>query len=302
MKKPKIAVIMATYNGEKFLDVQLESILAQKDVEVSLFIYDDQSKDSTMKILDDYMKKHKNIKARVNAENKRSTKNFLDALFEFKDNKEFDYYAFADQDDYWKDDKLITAIKFIEKTGKCTMYSSNLKVVDRDLVYKGHNVLPAEYEFSHYDEICYNMVTGCTCVFDKAFKDLATKHYPIDDARCHDYWLGLIACYCKESNYVYNSDSSYILYRQHGNNVVGAKKMSLSKRIHNFLFKKEDQIIYMLKLLHSTYNDELDEKDKEIIEKFIDYRKGKNKKFLTKNMKCNFNFKLKIRLLFNKFK
>ena len=171
--KPKIAVIMSTYNGEKFLNVQIDSILAQKDVDLSLYIFDDCSKDNTVSIAKEYEQKYDNVHIKVNEKNKNFTYNFLDALFSFKENEEYDYYAFADQDDYWLEDKLITGIKQIEQKGKCTLYSSNLKVVDGDLKYEGRNFLNID-KLKYYDEVCRNVVTGCTIIMDKEFKNLAS--------------------------------------------------------------------------------------------------------------------------------
>ena len=91
---PKICVIMSTYNGEKYLKEQIDCILAQKDVEVTLHIFDDISKDSTVEIAKEYEKNNSNVFVHVNEKNKNFTYNFLDALFSFKDNQDFDYYAF----------------------------------------------------------------------------------------------------------------------------------------------------------------------------------------------------------------
>lgn len=299
--KPKVAVIMSTYNGEKYLNEQIDSILSQEKVDVYLHVFDDCSKDSTVEIVNEYTKKHKNVILHINEKNKNYTYNFIDGLFTFKDNQEFDYYAFSDQDDVWMPNKLIAAIEKIKEVGKCTLYCSNLSVVDADLHDLGRNVRDKNFKYHHYEQMLYCTTTGCTAVFDKAFKDLVTSRYP-ENLVYHDYWVGLVANYCKKANY-YLDASSYILYRQHGKNASGGAlgKHSL-KNILKFILFGVKQNFHILRLLLKYFAEELDEKDKMYIEKFIEYKRCSNKRFLMKNLKCNYPKKVRFKLLFNRFK
>ena len=300
-KLPKIAVIMSTYNGEKFLKEQIDSILVQKDVDLTLYIFDDVSKDNTVNIIKEYMKKHKNIVLNVNKKNKNFTYNFLDALFSFKENNKYDYYAFADQDDFWLEDKLITAINQIKEKGECTLYCSNLKAVDEKLQYLGKNSKPKNYIFHWHDQITSNLTTGCTVVFDNIFKRLATKHYP-EGLVYHDCWVGLIANYCKGAHYILDMNPDHILYRQHGSQASGgvASELTFKERIK--LFLKGHQINFdLIRLFLNNYYNEINENDKIIIEKFLRYKKLSNKIYLLKHMKRSKPFKHKIKLLLNRF-
>ena len=300
--KPKIAVIMSTYNGEKFLNVQIDSILAQKDVDLSLYIFDDCSKDNTVSIAKEYEQKYDNVYIKVNEKNKNFTYNFLDALFSFKENEEYDYYAFADQDDYWLEDKLITGIKQIEQKGKCTLYSSNLKVVDGDLNYDGRNFLNIE-KLKYYDEVCRNVVTGCTIIMDKEFKNLATKHYP-ENIYCHDYWLGILANYCKDANFIRDNCPDHILYRQHGNNQIGSQKNKMWIKFKELLFKKFDKnksVTNLMKQFNNLYADQIRDKDKKVFERLANTQKFKNRFWLFFNIKSGFSLILKAKMMFNKY-
>lgn len=300
-KLPRVVVIMSTYNGEKYLDVQIESILSQKDVDVTLHIYDDVSKDNTVSIAKQYEEKFTNVFVHVNEANKNFTYNFLDALFSFKDNQEYDYYAFADQDDYWLDDKLITGIKQIEQKGKCSLYCSNLKVVNENLEYGGKNITKLNYVNKHYDEACRNMVTGCTIIMDKEFKNLATKHYP-ENIYCHDYWLGILANYCKDANFIRDNCPDRILYRQHGNNQIGYG--SIFKKAKKVLFKKLDDrksIKNLMDVFYTLYENDIDEKDKHIIKRLANTDKFKNRVWLFFNFKCSFGLIMKAKMIFNKY-
>ncbi len=298
MKKlPKIIVIMSTYNGEKFVREQIDSILAQKDVELNLHIFDDCSKDKTVEIVQEYEKKNKNVFLHINEKNKNFTYNFLDALFNFKDNQDYDYYAFADQDDFWLDNKLISAINKIEEKGKCTLYCSNLKIVDENLIYAGNDMMPKNYINKHYDILCKNIVTGCTVVMDNDFKNLATRYYP-ENIYLHDYWLALIANYCQDANFVYDKDPSYILYRQHGTNLIGSNKNILKKFKKKTLQKSSYNLV---KNFYGLYKEFIITDDVNVFKRISELNKLKNRFLLFFKIKSNFSFEFKIKLLLNNY-
>ncbi|MBQ8424506.1 MAG: glycosyltransferase [Clostridia bacterium] len=292
--KPKICVIMSTYNGEKYIREQIDSILAQKDVDLTLHIFDDISKDKTVEIAREYEEKNSNVKVHINERNKNFTYNFLDALFSFKENEEFDYYAFSDQDDYWLDTKLISAIKKIEEKGKCTLYAANLKVVDQDLNYQGNNMMKLKFKNKHYDILCKNIVTGCTIVFDKEFKNLATKYYP-ENIYLHDYWLAFIANYIIGANFVYDTCPDHILYRQHGNNLIGSGSAKLKKKEYH------KTTGYLVKEFVRLYGEEIINEDKKIFAKLSNIEKFKNRFYLFFKIRSNLSLYLKAKLFLKKY-
>ncbi len=296
-KLPKIAVIMSTYNGEKFIREQLDSILAQEQVDVSIYVFDDKSNDSTIQIIKKYQDENKNIFLTVNEENKNFTYNFIDGLFTFKENQEYDYYAFADQDDFWAKNKLISAINKIKETGECVMYSSNLKLVDENLKPLNNNMMSENYVNKHFDIACKNIVTGCTIVFDKSFKNLATLKYP-KNIYLHDYWFALIANYTKDAHFVYDTCPDYILYRQHGANLIGKNK-SIGKKL-----KKKTEIKStrnLIKRFCELFGNLIIETDKSIFEKLANTDKLKNRFKLFFTMKSNYSTIFKIKMLLNNY-
>ena len=129
--KYSVCVLMSTYNGEKYIKEQLDSILSQVGVELSVLIRDDGSSDSTLSIIKDYAEQNKNIKYYV-GENIKPAQSFIDLIFNSPD---ADYYALSDQDDVWDKDKLKCAIDLLQATNpdKPAMYHSNLRIVDGDL-------------------------------------------------------------------------------------------------------------------------------------------------------------------------
>ncbi|MBR4145092.1 MAG: glycosyltransferase, partial [Lachnospiraceae bacterium] len=111
-----IAVLLCTYNGEKYLCTQLDSILKQKDVNVTLFVRDDGSSDETCNILNRYKTQYPDKVILVENVNKNLGPGlgFMKLFFKvFKEYKRFSFYAFADQDDIWLDNKLYEGIKKI---------------------------------------------------------------------------------------------------------------------------------------------------------------------------------------------
>ena len=160
--KNKVAVLLSTYNGEKYLTEQLNSILIQEDVIVNLYVRDDGSTDNTLKILYEFAAKNINITV-FKGENVGFAESFYSLL---KMNIGADYYAFSDQDDIWEKNKLITAIKSINNSKKPMLYYSNLNVFDmvnNSRYYLYNNEYVKKY-FSRYFYI-YNGY-GCTMVWN----------------------------------------------------------------------------------------------------------------------------------------
>lgn len=123
MKKKKVLILLATYNGEKFINLQLQTILDQSHVDIEILISDDNSTDNTLLIIKRFTKLKKKIKI-INNPIKfgSASQNFFNLIINSKVNN-FDYIAFADQDDIWMKDKLITAIKTIKKkTGRWVIF------------------------------------------------------------------------------------------------------------------------------------------------------------------------------------
>ncbi len=234
MNKPRIAVLMSTYNGEKYLREQIDSILTQKRVEVYLFVRDDVSSDGTVSILEEYKKKNK-LTYVIGKKNTGAGCSFLHLLY--KTPEGFDYYAWSDQDDVWLDDKLESAVNMLNESGK-QLYMSNLMCVDKDLNEIGlRNNTPADT--SVYSIMCENQTNGCTMVFTQGFRNqlVEVSRRPKDSlfaSRYHDTWTGMVGAI--EDEIVYDF-SQHILYRQHEANEVGsivynspAKKMKAKRK------------------------------------------------------------------------
>jgi glycosyltransferase involved in cell wall biosynthesis len=227
MDKKKVAILMATYNGSKFIREQLDSIINQKDIEVHFYISDDSSTDDTLNILGEYFKKYpNNFKELYKVNFKHPTKNFLSLSIKVP---EYKYYAFADQDDVWFEDKLITAISILESG--YALYGGRTQFTDEYLNTFGFSQLfslPTEFG----NAIVQNIAGGNTMVFDNVAMSFLrkVKNHPITST---DWLLYLLVTF--HGKKVFYDKNPKILYRQHSKNDHGTGK-SLYSRLGRFIF------------------------------------------------------------------
>lgn len=297
----KVQVLLSTYNGEKYLKEQIESILKQEEVEVSLLIRDDGSKDHTIEIIKE-LAKHTKITYYI-GENMGPARSFMDLV---NKSASFDYYAFADQDDVWEPKKLISAIRMLEqKEEEPSLYLSALQIVDENL--QAIEMKQVEGNFSLEGEIIRNFATGCTQVFNKKLCDVIKAYYPTY-LIMHDSWITRV-CYAIGGNVIIDKNS-YIKYRQHSNNVLGYHDEGWQKLKRQFKIAFQDKISMRVKIaeeLKNGYNEMLTIQAKELIENIINYQTNKeskkwllkNKKFRSTSLRINLKMRLGIRL--NKF-
>ena len=227
--KEKILVLMSTYNGEKYIKEQIESILEQEGVNVHLLIRDDGSKDGTMEILEDYSKCYHNIEM-YQGKNLGACQSFFDLMKSA--NMEYDYYAFADQDDVWEKDKLKAAISTIKEEAQIPrLYCGTYKLVDKDLKEIPQKQTGKNISFGN--ALIESNCTGCTAVFNRKLLEVVRRQIP-KTAYMHDWWLYLIA---SAFGKVFYDEIPYMMYRQHENNVLGGNQGrigQIKKRIKNF--------------------------------------------------------------------
>ena len=168
----KILVIMSTYNGEKYLKEQIESILCQHGVEVTLLIRDDGSSDKTPDILKEYESKEPHITC-IYGKNFGFRRSFYDTLLQ--SGNEYDYYAFSDQDDVWMEDKMLNAVNAIKaQNNRIALYATGLHVVDEQLQPMYDNTFK-KLRISYGSALSRQRLAGCTMVFTKELADLCRK-------------------------------------------------------------------------------------------------------------------------------
>ena len=215
------AVLLATYNGEKYLPELLNSLEAQTCRDFVCFIHDDGSTDDTRKILLDYVLKDPNRYVILDYPATGSAKgNFLSLL----EKVEAENYLFSDQDDVWMPDKLETLQNAMgEKRDTPVLLYSDMKVVSEDLSVINesfHAFIGRDPHRLDYRQILIdNPVAGCTAYFNKALREKAIEYTYIDEIEMHDSWIAALCAIFGEIRYI---ETPLVMYRQHSDNVLGA--------------------------------------------------------------------------------
>lgn len=269
----KILVLLSTYNGEKYLREQIDSLLQQEDVSVDIVIRDDGSRDNTLDVINSYYSTP-SIKL-IKGENIGCAHSFLELMkYGQKKELEYDYFAFCDQDDYWMPRKLISAVdalNSLDLTKPC-LYFSNLYVVDSNLNNARLLFSKEQINLSKKHSLIESFCTGCTMVFNARALDLYLST-PIGDLRIHDKRLFHMCLFLGE---IYYDHRAFIKYRQHSNNVIGANTFLIQrlknkwvsiKSLSNQHVREDDA-----KELLYSFNDLLSPKDREIVKIMANYR------------------------------
>lgn len=303
--KKNLAVLMSTYNGEKYLKEQLESIENQTYKDIDVYIRDDGSTDNTIEIIKEFEEKYGNIHL-ILGENVGPCKSFFNLIFCVPDN--YDYYAFADQDDFWLQDKLERAIKKMNIKDNieipCLFFTDTI-LVDKNLNRINQIRKIKKENVCEENAIIENLATGCTVVINQKLKCLL-KRIKAEDLRIGTMHDDFAYKLCSLSGKVIFDEESRIYYRQHENNVIG------SANSITVLLKKRYKSIKKNIFLRKHYANVFLNKYKDIIKKeYFDMLDGYSK-YNFKRIKMIFNFKIKrikfiddilyrISLLFNIF-
>lgn len=218
----KIVVLMSTYNGERFLKEQIDSLLAQDATgfaQVQLIVRDDGSRDHTVDILKQYQEENK-LDWYTGA-NLGPEKSFMDLLCHAP---EADYYAFCDQDDVWFPDKLsraVNALSKVESQAQPLLYCTGFTATDADLnpIDMGKSPLMRYTDYAH--ALIYSTTLGCTFVFNHTARELVIQYnMNTNYVLMHD-WLTHKVVTLMGGTMIYDEKPS-LYYRQHGSNVIGA--------------------------------------------------------------------------------
>lgn len=213
METKKVQILMSTYNGERFLAEQIESLLGQTWKNLEILIRDDGSKDRTPDILKEYGKEYKNIRIFLE-ENKGVSGSF----FELLKKSDADYVAFCDQDDVWLEPKIEKAVEKLDCEKGPALYCSNKILIDSaGNLMKKQDTRQRLPGFGNAVVEC--ICTGCTAVMNREMAEIIGARLP-EHAILHDWWCYLIASYVGK---VIFDEKAYIKYRQHEQNVVGAR-------------------------------------------------------------------------------
>lgn len=218
---PKITVLMATYNGVKFIDQQLTSLIAQTDVQIEIHVNDDGSTDGTLDRLNCW-KQQGLIKTLTYSKNIGATRAFLKLLNESQSQGPI---AFCDQDDIWVTDKLICQMNFLENDKPMLVFSKRQYIDSLDKPIGASKNL--SFDPSFLNALVENIVSGNSMLLNqkaieliRSYKDPQIKHY--------DSWIYLLVSALGECRYI---PDELVKYRIHERNSVGLRKTSLKEFI-----------------------------------------------------------------------
>lgn len=272
-----VAVVMTTYNGEKYVEEQIKSILSSSYQDFALFIFDDGSKDSTISILERYKEDYpEKINIARNSMNYGVTMNFIQALTKMT----ADYIMFSDQDDVWLPNKIGVTLKRMKhmeaqfSKEKPIAVFTDARVVDQNLstmhpsFFGSGHLDPRKTDLAHL--LMENKLIGCTVMVNAALRRKLQENRLPQHARYHDWWVALIAASFGKIGYV---EEGTLLYRQHGNNMVGDSGFSsyLKNRLSNLQKQKKalEALYRQAEDFLSIYCSQLSEDNREILRRFF---------------------------------
>ncbi|MGI6072191.1 MAG: glycosyltransferase [Lachnospiraceae bacterium] len=218
----RVCVLLCTYNGEKYLRRQLDSLNRQRGVEVDIFAHDDGSSDKTAEILKEY-----GIET-VGAEHLGAAKGFMYLL---ENAPEADYYAFCDQDDEWDEDKLscgVQTMKSVAEDSGLALYCCSSRLVDAGGNFIKNHIIDGMR--SPATRMFYASISGNTIIFNREMKKTAARHTP-KELVMHDSWLVKL-CLALGGTLIVDEEP-HIDYRMHGSNEWGME-LNLKGKLRKF--------------------------------------------------------------------
>ena len=253
-KRPKIAVLLAAYEGASYIQEQINSILKQEDVDITLFVSVDLSTDNTYEIVKSLEKKNKLINVLPYGEKSGgASRNFFRLIRDVEINQ-YDFIAFSDQDDFWLKQKLKHATNIINNFDY-DAFSSDIITFSKGGV---KNYLKKSFPQKKYDYLFEAAGPGCTYVIKSnalsIFKKFILSNWnSVNEVFLHDW---LIYAFFRTQKYKWHiNNSALIEYRVHENNIIGINSgfKSYYKRIkfvYSGLYKKEvNKIKNLLKIV-----------------------------------------------------
>jgi len=276
----KVCILLSAYNGEKYIDEQIRSLLAQKQVDVTILVRDDGSGDSTPEILREYAKKP-NIVILEEAfgQNFGVAKSFSFLLTSAgKMFPEIPYFFFCDQDDFWLPEKCARAVCRLRKyQDQCALYYSKKKLVDSEL-----KALPREDKIERtgrfWDFFDRSNVFGCTmCMTRKLVEQLQEDAF-YEHPFLHDNYIYRM-CLTAKYPIIYD-DRETILYRQHGNNVAGAVERNVWRGVKRLFDRGRPHIIReMAQYILSTHPEALNQSNAAVLRLLVRSEKSLTAKY-----------------------
>lgn len=277
----KVNIILCTYNGEKYIEKQLNSILNQTYQNLDIYIYDDGSKDNTLNIIENmkiYNKTDKNIVIMKGTENRGYPECFIKTLL---DVDKADYYAFSDQDDIWNYDKIERAVEALNRCDivneRPVLYYTSVDYYDEQMTFKRHSRFATTLRKKTDDLGLVEFLfggepLGMTFVFNNHVRDVLKKTHDMDYREFKD---GFIKIYCAAAGKVIYDDKPSAQYIRHTTaTTANSNPDSMIKRyfaMFNEMFLEKDTYEYfrtIVMTLLTFFSEDISKENKKILQLF----------------------------------
>lgn len=296
----KVAVLLSTYDGGKYIIDQLESLRLQTYQNYELFIRDDGSNDSTVDIIEKYLAASCMSATIIAEDNLGFVQSFFKLLTYCDDAS---YYAFCDQDDIWIPQKLEMAVELLNGTikSKPVLYFSDYDYYNSDMEFVGHSSIK-NCKPSFLNSLVDNVVVGATCVINKDARDRMIGQ-PMPNSCFHDWTAYMI---CSGLGEVIFDKRCSLKFRRHGENSSSCGKGGMNLflwRMKKFFFS---DYFYKIKAqlveFDNLFGKELEQSDHNILKLFsVEGQLFKNeirKCFYHKKFRQKWTDELLLRLIF----
>lgn len=264
---PVVQVLLSTFNGDTHLRVQLDSLLSQKGVKLWVLVRDDGSTDKTISLVKSYQERFERLEL-IEGTQLGAARSFFELARQADPLANF--YAFCDQDDLWREDKLLVATHWLRGQSLAALYCSRQTLVDENGQVLGESPIFKSQSFAQ--ALSGNLCTGCTAVFNGSALQLLNRSTPAITPM-HDWWLYLI---CSAFGRVYFDPQSHIDYRQHAHNHVGHLTNPVRRMAHRLRLQNRSQKVRLSQQAQSfwdNFQSSLTAENKAILQDFLS---GKN--------------------------
>jgi glycosyltransferase involved in cell wall biosynthesis len=267
--KHRVNVLLATFNGARYLREQLESIEEQTLPIACITVRDDGSTDGSEALVQEWGEGRPGVR-QVQGPRLGAANSFFTLLESCGD--ECDYFAFADQDDVWLPDKIERAVVSLGRQGteEPTMYCSRVEYVDEGLGHIGYSRIPKKVDFTN--ALVENVATGCTVVLNRSARSLLCRRIP-QKTIMHDWWCYLVASALGK---VVFDERPSVKYRQHGGNVLGgtSSRIELFRQGITRFVRSSPRVLLSDQAIEfrRCFGDSLTEQKKRILDRFLTVR------------------------------
>lgn len=286
----KIEILMATYNGEKYIREQIDSIINQTYSNWTLLIRDDGSKDNTVRIVKEYEEKDKRIKL---LEDNKGNLGFVKNFEELLKNSSEEFIMFSDQDDYWLEDKIEKYIFELNKLGdekflKPLLVHSNSFICDEKLEIKKKEFINSRIAIENNKNSYFfaYFVQGSTILINRKIIKMGLPFS--ENVKLHDKYFHLLAEFLGKRVFI---DKTLMKYRQHENNKIGAKGNIIKKIMEKRYFEENERNLILK--MKEKYEAEIEREKKELIDRYLEMT-DRNKSRILRFIK-SFKFKIDIK-------